>query len=140
VIRILNEVLPTEIVCVLRYKRHYYMATGIHAQRVAQEFLEHANEEKTHADIAAERITHWGANRISIPTGEPQPFAIRRRQILLDMVREDLVAERIAVESYNEIIRYLGNDDPTYPDRDGADPLQGGRARRRYEKAPRNAQ
>ena len=115
VIKILNEVLATELVCVLRYKRHYYMATGIHAQSVAKEFLEHAKEEQGHADVAAERITQLG--------GEPDfnPDSLTRRshseyvegQSLLDMVREDLVAERIAVESYNEIIRYLGDDDPT---------------------------
>jgi bacterioferritin len=105
----------TEIVCVLRYKRHYYMATGIHAQAVAQEFLEHANEEQSHADIAAERITQLGGE----PNFNPEGLATRSHSLyvegktLLDMVREDLVAERVAVESYNEIIRYLGNDDPT---------------------------
>jgi bacterioferritin len=115
VIRILNEVLATEIVCVLRYKRHYYMATGIHAQAVAQEFLEHAQEEQSHADIAAERITQLGGE----PNFNPEGLATRSHsqyvegKTLLDMVREDLVAERVAVESYNEIIRYLGTDDPT---------------------------
>jgi len=115
VIRILNEVLATEIVCVLRYKRHYYMATGIHAQAVADEFLEHANEEQSHADIAAERITQLGGE----PNFSPEGLATRSHSqyvegtSLLDMVREDLIAERIAVESYNEIIRYLGDDDPT---------------------------
>ena len=115
VIRILNEVLATEIVCVLRYKRHYYMATGIHAQAVAAEFLEHANEEQSHADIAAERITQLGGE----PNFDPEGLATRSHSqyvaggSLLDMVREDLVAERIAVESYTEIIRYLGDDDPT---------------------------
>src|ERR1700690_2590256 len=115
VIRILNEVLATEIVCVLRYKRHYYMATGIHAQAVAAEFLEHAKEEQSHADIAAERITQLGGE----PNLNPEGLATRSHsqyaegKTLLDMVREDLIAERIAVESYNEIIRYLGNDDPT---------------------------
>jgi bacterioferritin len=115
VIRILNEVLATEIVCVLRYKRHYYMATGIHAQAVAEEFLEHAKEEQGHADIAAERITQLGGE----PNFNPEGLATRSHSqyvegtSLLDMVREDLVAERIAVESYSEIIRYLGSDDPT---------------------------
>jgi bacterioferritin len=115
VIRILNEVLATEIVCVLRYKRHYYMATGIHAQAVAREFLEHAKEEQSHADIAAERITQLGGE----PNFNPEGLATRSHaqyvegKTLLDMVREDLVAERIAVESYNEIIRYLGDNDPT---------------------------
>lgn len=115
VIRILNEVLATEIVCVLRYKRHYYMATGIHAQAVAKEFQEHAEEEQSHADIAAERITQLGGE----PNFNPEGLATRSHSqyvegnTLLEMVREDLVAERIAVESYNEIIRYLGDNDPT---------------------------
>ena len=115
VIRILNEVLATEIVCVLRYKRHYYMATGIHAQAVAEEFLEHANEEQGHADLAAERITQLGGE----PNFNPEGLAMRSHseyaegKTLLDMVREDLFAERVAVQSYNEIIRYLGDDDPT---------------------------
>lgn len=115
VIRILNEVLATEIVCVLRYKRHYYMATGIHAQAVADEFLEHANEEQEHADIVAERINQLGGE----PNFNPEGLAGRSHsqyvegKNLLDMVREDLVAERIAVESYSEIIRYLGDNDPT---------------------------
>jgi bacterioferritin len=115
VIRILNEVLATEIVCVLRYKRHYYMATGIHAQAVAEEFLEHAKEEQDHADIAAQLRDSLGGE----PNFNPEGLATRSHSeyvegsSLLDMVREDLVAERIAVESYSEIIRYLGNDDPT---------------------------
>jgi len=115
VIRILNEVLATELVCVLRYKRHYYMATGIHAQAVAEEFLEHAKEEQEHADLVAERITQLGGE----PNFNPEGLAMRSHseyaegKTLLDMVREDLVAERIAVESYTEIIRYLGEDDPT---------------------------
>ncbi len=115
VIRILNEVLATEIVCVLRYKRHYYMATGIHAQAVAEEFLEHAKEEQAHADLAAERITQLGGE----PNFNPEGMTGRSHseyvegKTLLDMVREDLVAERIAVESYSEIIRYLGSNDPT---------------------------
>jgi bacterioferritin len=115
VIRILNEVLATELVCVLRYKRHYYMATGIHAQSVAEEFLEHAKEEQEHADIVAERITQLGGE----PDFSPEGLAGRSHSqyveggSLFEMVQEDLVAERIAVESYNEIIRYLGTDDPT---------------------------
>jgi bacterioferritin len=115
VIRILNEVLATELVCVLRYKRHYYMATGIHSQAVAEEFLEHAKEEQGHADLAAERITQLGGE----PNFNPEGMMGRSHseyvegKTLLDMVREDLVAERIAVESYSEIIRYLGDDDPT---------------------------
>jgi len=115
VIRILNEVLATELVCVLRYKRHYYMATGIHAQAVAEEFLEHAKEEQSHADLAAERITQLGGE----PNFNPAGLAMRSHseyvegRTLLDMVREDLVAERVAIASYTEIIQYLGEDDPT---------------------------
>jgi bacterioferritin len=115
VLRILNEVLATELVCVLRYKRHYYMAAGIHAQAVAQEFLQHANEEQTHADMAAERITQLGGE----PNFDPAGLLTRSHseyvegKTLLDMVREDLVAERIAVASYTEIIQYLAQDDPT---------------------------
>src|SRR5213596_3910982 len=104
VLRILNEALATEIVCVLRYKRHYYMATGIHAQAVAEEFLEHAKEEQGHADIVAERIVQLGGE----PNFNPEGLSTRSHskyvagKSLLEMVREDLVAERIAVESYNE--------------------------------------
>jgi bacterioferritin len=115
VIKLLNDALATEIVCVLRYKRHYYAATGIHAESVADEFQEHAREEQEHADKIAERITELG--------GEPDmnPDTLTRRShseyaegtSLADMIREDLVAERIAIESYNEIIRYLGDKDVT---------------------------
>ncbi len=115
VIRILNEVLATELVCILRYKRHYYMASGIHSQAVAEKFLENANEEQGHADLAAERIVQLGG----APNFDPAGLATRSHSeyaegsSLLEMIREDLVAERIAVESYTEIIRYLGDDDPT---------------------------
>ena len=115
VIRILNEVLATELVCILRYKRHFYMASGIHSQSVAAKFLENANEEQGHADLAAERIVQLGG----APNFDPAGLATRAHSeyaegtSLLEMIREDLVAERIAVESYTEIIRYLGDDDPT---------------------------
>lgn len=115
VVRILNEALATEIVCVLRYKRHHFMAAGIHAKAVAEEFLEHANEEQAHADLIADRITQLGGE----PNFSPQGLAMRSHSeyvegdTLLDMIREDLVAERIAIESYTEMIRYLGADDPT---------------------------
>ncbi|HET8763494.1 MAG TPA: ferritin-like domain-containing protein [Gemmatimonadales bacterium] len=115
VISLLNEALATEIVCVLRYKRHHYMAAGIHAKSVAAEFLEHAAEEQAHADRIAERITQLeGA-----PDFNPEGLASRSHsdyvegEDLVDMIKEDLVAERIAIDSYREIIRYLGNDDPT---------------------------
>jgi bacterioferritin len=115
VIKILNEVLATELVCVLRYRRHYFMASGIHGRPVADKFLENANEEQGHADMAAERIVQLGGE----PNFDPTGLAMRSHseyaegKSLLDMIREDLVAERIAVESYTEIIRYLGDDDPT---------------------------
>jgi bacterioferritin len=115
VIRVLNEALATEIVCVLRYKSHYFMAKGIHAQAVADEFLEHANEEQGHADQIAERITQLGG----APNLNPEGMLTRSHSeyqqgdTLEDMIKEDLIAERIAIESYSEIIRYLGNDDVT---------------------------
>ena len=115
VVKVLNDALATEIVCVLRYKRHYFMAQGIHSESVKSEFLEHANEEQAHADQISERIVQLGGE----PDLNPEGLASRSHsqyvegKSLLDMVREDLVAERIAVESYSEIIRYLGDDDPT---------------------------
>src|SRR5437588_5959061 len=115
VIDVLNEVLATELVCVLRYKRHYYTAQGINSAPVAAEFLQHANEEQQHADMVAERIVQLGGE----PDFSPQGLATRSHSEydastdLLQMVREDLVAERVAVGSYQEIVRWLGNDDPT---------------------------
>jgi len=115
VISVLNEALATEIVCVLRYKRHYYMAKGINAEPVAQEFLQHAVEEQAHADLIAQRITQLQGE----PNFNPEGLTSRSHSeyveggSLVDMIREDLVAERIAIESYSEIIRWLANDDPT---------------------------
>jgi bacterioferritin len=115
VIKLLNEALATEIVCILRYKRHHYMATGINAQGVAAEFLQHANEEQGHADLIAARIVQLGG----APDFSPEGLATRSHaeyvegETLLDMIREDLVAERTAIDSYGEMVRYLGNDDPT---------------------------
>ena len=115
VVSVLNEALATEIVCVLRYKRHYFMATGIHANAVADEFLEHANDEQGHADRIAERITQIGGE----PDFNPEGLASRSHaeyvegDSLIDMIREDLVAERIAIESYGEIVRFLGDRDIT---------------------------
>jgi bacterioferritin len=115
VIKILNEALATEIVCVLRYKRHYFMASGIHAESVAAEFLQHANEEQGHADQIAQRIVQLGG----APNLNPEGLLSRSHaeyvegDTLTDMIKEDLVAERIAIDSYREIIQYLGNDDPT---------------------------
>jgi bacterioferritin len=115
VIELLNEALATEIVCVLRYKRHYFMAVGIHGQSVAQEFLEHANEEQTHADEIAVRITQLGGEPNLNPKGilDRSHSEYVEGKTLVDMIREDLVAERVAIDSYNEMIRYIGADDPT---------------------------
>jgi bacterioferritin len=115
VLRLLNEALATEIVCVLRYKRHQFMASGLNASAVAQEFAEHAAEEQAHADQIAERITQLDGE----PNFNPEGLAMRSHseyvegKTLSDMIQEDLVAERVAIESYSEIIRYLGNNDPT---------------------------
>jgi bacterioferritin len=113
--KVLNEALATEIVCVLRYKRHYFMASGIHAESVAAEFLQHANEEQGHADQIAQRIVQLGG----APNFNPEGLLSRSHaeyvegDTLIDMIKEDLVAERIAIDSYREIIEYLGTDDPT---------------------------
>jgi bacterioferritin len=115
VIKLLNEALATEIVCVLRYKRHYFMAQGIHAEPIAQEFLQHANEEQGHADQIASRIVQLGG----APNLNPDGMLMRSHseyvegQNLLDMIKEDLVAERVAIDSYTEMIRYIGDDDYT---------------------------
>lgn len=115
VVNLLNEALATEIVCVLRYKRHYFMAEGIHADPVAQEFLQHANEEQQHADQIAARIMQLGGE----PNFDPQGLLSRSHaeyvegETLEDMIREDLVAERIAIDSYGEMVRYIGDSDPT---------------------------
>ena len=115
VIELLNTALATELVCVLRYKRHYFTATGIHAETAAAEFLEHAKEEQDHADRLAARIVQLGGD----PDFAPEGLASRshaeygRAKDLREMMREDLIAERIAIESYGEMIRYIGDDDPT---------------------------
>jgi bacterioferritin len=115
VLRVLNEALATEIVCVLRYKRHQFMASGLNAQSVADEFAEHAKEEQGHADQIAQRITQLDGE----PDFNPASLLSRSHseyvegKTLVDMIQEDLVAERVAIESYSEIIRFLGNDDPT---------------------------
>jgi bacterioferritin len=115
VVKILNEALATEIVCVLRYRRHYFMASGINADSVAQEFLQHANEEQQHADQIAARIVQLKGE----PNFNPDGLSNRSHaeyvegENLVDMIKEDLVAERIAIDSYREMITYLGNDDST---------------------------
>ena len=115
VVRLLNEALATEIVCVLRYKRHYFMAQGIHSQAVAAEFQEHAAEEQGHADQIAERIVQLRGE----PNFNPEGLTTRSHAeyveggSLVDMIKEDLVAERIAIDSYSEMARYFGEKDPT---------------------------
>ncbi|KAB2840063.1 bacterioferritin [bacterium] len=115
VVKILNEALATEIVCVLRYRRHHFMAAGINAQSVAAEFMQHAVEEQGHADEIAARIVQLGGE----PNFSPEGLLTRSHaeyvegDSLVEMITEDLVAERIAIDSYREMIAYLGNDDPT---------------------------
>ncbi len=115
VLKLLNEALATEIVCVLRYKRHHFMAQGINAEPIAQEFLQHANEEQGHADQIAGRIVQLGGS----PNFSPEGIMSRSHSeyvegtTLIDMIREDLVAERVAIDSYTEMIRYIGDDDIT---------------------------
>ena len=115
VVKLLNDALATEIVCVLRYKRHYFMASGIHAQVAAEEFLQHATDEQGHADQIAQRIVQLGGE----PNFSPEGLLTRSHAeyveggSLAEMIQEDLVAERIAIDSYREMARYLGEDDPT---------------------------
>ena len=114
-ISILNEALATELVCVLRYKFHYFMATGIHSAAIAAEFLEHAREEQQHADRIAQRIKQLGGKPQMNPAiiAEASHSEYKEGTSLADMIREDLVAERIAIETYRGIINYFGEDDPT---------------------------
>src|SRR5512132_3413411 len=115
VVKVLNEALATEIVCVLRYKRHYFMAEGINADSVAAEFAQHAAEEQGHADQIAQRITQLGGE----PDFSPDGLATRSHaeyvegDTLEDMIKEDLIAERIAIDSYREMITYLAEADST---------------------------
>ncbi|HUJ15578.1 MAG TPA: ferritin-like domain-containing protein [Thermoanaerobaculia bacterium] len=115
VIKLLNEALATEIVCVLRYKRHYFMAQGIHSDPIAQEFLTHANEEQQHADQISSRIVQLGG----APNLSPDGLTSRSHseyaegENLVDMIKEDLIAERIAIDTYTEMIHYIGEKDIT---------------------------
>jgi len=114
-VKVLNTAMATEIICVLRYKRHYFMARGIHSGPVAAEFLEHAGEEQEHADRIAERIVQLGG----APDFAPDSLSARSHSeyvegnSLIDMIREDLAAERIAIDSYREMIRYFAPFDST---------------------------
>jgi bacterioferritin len=115
VLKLLNDALATEIVCVLRYRRHYFMAKGIHSKGVAEEFLAHSNEEQGHADQLAERIVQLGG----APDFSPASLAGRSHAeyvegaTLVEMIKEDLIAERVAIDSYREFVQYLGDQDPT---------------------------
>jgi bacterioferritin len=115
VIKMLNDALATEIVCVLRYRRHHFMVRGIHSQAIASEFLAHSNEEQGHADELAARIVQLGGE----PDFSPASLVGRSHAeyvagvTLADMIKEDLVAERVAIDSYREFIAYLGDKDPT---------------------------
>jgi bacterioferritin len=115
VLQMLNEALATELVCVLRYRRHYFMANGALGEAIKGELLTHANEEQSHADQIAERIVQLGGE----PDMNPMGIASRSHSeyvegnTLAEMVREDLIAERVAIESYTEMIRFIGDGDPT---------------------------
>jgi len=115
VIKLLNEALATEIVCVLRYKSHHFLASGIHSESVANEFLEHANEEQAHADKISKRIVQLQGT----PNWSPDGLQTRSHSEfvqganLKQMIEENLVAERIAIDTYREMIAYIGDDDPT---------------------------
>lgn len=115
VLRLLNEALATELVCTLRYRRHYFMAQGLKSESVKNEFLEHAQEEQEHADRIAARIVQLEGE----PNFDPRGLADRSHaeyvagDSLESMIREDLVAERVAIDSYREMINYIGAQDPT---------------------------
>jgi len=116
VIDILNHALATELVCVLRYKHHYYIAEGLPAEAIKQEFLEHATEEQQHADQLAERIIQLGGNPNFNPVGLAERSHAEyggEHTALIDILRDDLIAERVAIESYSEAIRYIGDNDTT---------------------------
>lgn len=114
-VSILNEALATEIVCVLRYMHHYFMATGVHGKSVSEEFKEHADEEREHADLIAERIQQLGGK----PDFNPKTLLERSSshyvegETLADMIKEDLIAERVVIDVYQRMIEYFGNNDPT---------------------------
>jgi bacterioferritin len=114
-LEVLNSALATELICILRYKRHSFMAAGIYAEPIAQEFAQHANEEQAHADSIARRIVQLGG----APDFSPDGLAARAHadyvecDNLKDMIEENLVAERIAIDTYREMARWFGDDDPT---------------------------
>lgn len=115
VVKLLNDALATEIICVLRYRRHYFMAQGMSSESVKNEFFQHANEEQGHADQLAERIVQLGGE----PNLSPDGMLSRSHSeyiegdTLGEMIKEDLIAERIAIDSYRDMIEYLKDFDPT---------------------------
>lgn len=115
IVELLNEALATEIVCILRYKNHHFLASGIHSDAVANEFLQHANEEQAHADMLSRRIVQLNGR----PNWSPEGLKTRSHaeyvagESLEQMIKENLVAERIAIDTYREIIVYIGDNDPT---------------------------
>jgi len=115
IVNLLNGALATELVCVLRYKRHYFTAVGVESSSIAEEFLVHANEEAAHADKIAERIVQLGGD----PDFSPNSLQTRSHaqydesKDLQAMVRANLVAERIAIEAYRQMINLIGDKDPT---------------------------
>jgi len=115
VLKLLNEALATEIVCVLRYRCHHFMARGVHAKNISDEFLVHSNEEQGHADQLAERIMQLGGKPDFAPDGltdrSHAEYVVGKS--LVEMIKENLIAERIAIDSYREMIQYLGDQDPT---------------------------
>ena len=115
VLQLLNEALATELVCTLRYRHDYFMARGIHSHAVATEFLEHANEELAHADQIAERIVQLGGEPLFDPNGltERSHSEYRIGRTLQEAIKENLVAERIAIDSYREMVQFIGDSDPT---------------------------
>jgi len=115
VLKLLNEALATEVVCVLRYKRHYFMARGLNAEPVAAEFAEHAAEELSHADRIAERIVQLGGEPNLSPVGllERSHSEYVEANTLTEMIKENLIAERIAIDSYRQMVDYVGDKDPT---------------------------
>jgi bacterioferritin len=114
-IKLLNDALATEVVCVLRYSYHYVSALGLHSEGVKQEFRQHASDEQQHALQLAERINQLGGS----PNFNPEGLLSRSAseyvegRNLVDMIREDLIAERIAIETYTELVRYFSSHDPT---------------------------
>ncbi|MBO1111545.1 ferritin-like domain-containing protein [Bordetella petrii] len=115
VLKLLNEALATEVVCVLRYKRHYFMARGLNAEPVAAEFAEHAAEELGHADRIAERIVQLGGEPNLSPVGllDRSHSEYVEANTLTEMIKENLIAERIAIDSYRQMVDYVGDNDPT---------------------------